>query len=158
MNETLLAQLRDITQPVAIAIWPPAFGWWLLGAIIILALLYALLKSMPWLRSLSYRWAAIKALELLYAEQNNPSQRLAGINNILRRVVRIAYPQRHAAGLSGRQWLLFLDHSAQMNAFVKGEAKVLVTEAYKPQPKIKDNMLYPIIRRWLWQHRSIKSL
>lgn len=56
----LLANLRDIEMPAAISAWPPAWGWWLVAALIIAGVLLATLAyrkyrtERPWRAALSH--------------------------------------------------------------------------------------------------------
>ncbi|MEC7549612.1 MAG: DUF4381 domain-containing protein, partial [Pseudomonadota bacterium] len=36
-SEELLAQLADIHLPAEISFWPPAFGWWILALLLLVA-------------------------------------------------------------------------------------------------------------------------
>ena len=36
-SEELLAQLADIHLPAEISFWPPAFGWWILALLLLIA-------------------------------------------------------------------------------------------------------------------------
>lgn len=151
--QSILAQLHDVHSPPAISIWPPAPGWWILATLLLIALSYAWWRCLPWLRSLAYRRAALKILQELCASTRDTSSLLSGINTILRRVARCAYPNSHVASLTAGQWLRFLDRSARMRGFTHGAGKVLALEPYRPQPKVRTEELYRLVKQWVKRHR-----
>ena len=100
--ESNLPELRDIHLPDGVSVFPPAYGWWvLLAGVILLFLLYEL-----WLviRRKSKKRYALRLLENVQPERVVDSARQ--ISEILRRICVYKYPQ--AAVLYGREWIEFL--------------------------------------------------
>ncbi|MFT5563123.1 MAG: hypothetical protein ACI9Z9_003008, partial [Litorivivens sp.] len=69
-----LAELRDIHLPPAIESWPPAFGWWLLAALSLVAVFFALKYLLGLWRKNSYRREAKKGLDRLLSASEHDQQ------------------------------------------------------------------------------------
>ncbi|MGI9334293.1 MAG: DUF4381 domain-containing protein, partial [Gammaproteobacteria bacterium] len=105
MNPTdPLAELRDIHLPEAPLWWPPAPGWWLLGALVLLAavlLFRAYLRARA--RNASRRAAlvALRALRRRHEQGEAPAVVAAALSSLLKRYVLTRYPPADVASLSG---------------------------------------------------------
>lgn len=110
-----LAQLNPLREPATLGWWPPAPGWWLLLAIIVLgASLGAWLLHRRHRRN-AYRRLGLKQLHTIsqqYALDDNKSEAITAINALLKSVALRGYPRRDIASISGAAWLEFLQHSA----------------------------------------------
>lgn len=121
--------LRDIHQPPAPPLWPPAPGWWLL-ALAVLALVAGLWW---WRRRRARRRAAIAAVfDEAVAAAATPAEELAVMSGLLRRAARRIDPQ--ADRLQHTAWLEFLDRhapdagrNATGTAFTEGPGRLLLT-------------------------------
>jgi hypothetical protein len=101
-DPTDLSNLRDIVVPPAVSFWPPAPGWWVIGAAcVVVAGLAAAAAVRHWRRN-AYRRAALRALETADASD---------ISAILKRAALAAFPREQVASLSGTAWLAFLDRT-----------------------------------------------
>jgi hypothetical protein len=97
-----LSNLRDIVVPPAVSFWPPAPGWWGVGAVCVVAAGVAIaLAVRHWQRN-AYRREALRELET--AEGSD-------ISAILKRAALVAFPREQVASLSGAAWLAFLDRT-----------------------------------------------
>ncbi|WP_020413117.1 DUF4381 domain-containing protein [Microbulbifer sp. VTAC004] len=110
--QELLAQLYDIQEPTPISWWPPAPGWWILAAILLLSVLgITLLVSYQRKKAARNRYR-IEAIKLLEAVDNTQATATAEINEILKRVAVTTFGRSHCGNLTGDQWLSFLEKSA----------------------------------------------
>lgn len=129
-EKELLAQLHDIQEPAPIGWWPPAPGWWLLAALILAAIAAALL----WLHRRRkrreqnrYREEAVRLLsEIDPADARAPQE----INEILKRVAVTTFGRARCGNLIGRQWLDFLDNTADIDCPDEAE-KALLEHLYR---------------------------
>jgi len=123
--------LRDIHLPETIGIWPPAIGWWLLLILIPLSLYlcWFLYKRLT-------RHTAVKDANVLLAAISNDQntddlQKLQQLSQLLRRVAISTAPRQQSAGLTGNDWLQFLDESVAGSPFSTGEGRYLADAHYR---------------------------
>jgi hypothetical protein len=123
--------LRDIHLPETIGIWPPAIGWWLLLILIPLSLYlcWFLYKRLT-------RQTAVKSAKVLLAAINNDQNaddlyKLQQLSQLLRRVALSTAPREQSAGLTGNDWLQFLDESVEGSPFSNGEGRYLADAHYR---------------------------
>ncbi len=120
-----LPELRDIHLPDGISLFPPAYGWWVIVAVIIgSALFYRLIRLM--LQKSKKRYA----LRLLKTStDNNLIHRAASMSTILRRICIYKYPE--AIVLTGKQWTDFLNSKCKEKLDDK-TAELLLNAPYIP--------------------------
>lgn len=100
-----LAPLHLPTEP---GLWPLAWGWWALFALLIVVMVFAALT----LRRRYKRNLAKKAVLDLLAQTSNKqsaNKKVAAVNDLLRQVCLSYYPRPLLASLSGSSWYAFLD-------------------------------------------------
>jgi hypothetical protein len=97
-----LSNLRDIAVPPDVAFWPPAPGWWLVGAAVAVAAGFAVAAAVRHRQRNAYRRAALRALETADARD---------ISSLLKRAALAAFPREQVASLNGAAWLAFLDRT-----------------------------------------------
>ncbi|BCU07503.1 DUF4381 domain-containing protein [Allochromatium tepidum] len=149
-----MADLRDWHLPDPVSWWPPAPGWWLVAAVVLIAL--ALVVRL-WLRRrgrTSLQRAARRELEQMGRELAAGGDRrryLAELSRLLRRLALARYPRAQVAGLTGDDWLAFLDATGGAGEFSDGVGRVLVESAYRPADQMDFNLerLTALIGRWI---------
>ncbi len=106
-----LANLRDIHLPTDVSAMP-AFGWWLLAALILTLAISA--ACIYWKRHQAkrYRRQAQQLLKQIVATQKPPRQQLQQITELLKRIALHAYSDQSVAALSGSAWTDFLHQTA----------------------------------------------
>ncbi|NEV60751.1 DUF4381 domain-containing protein [Thiorhodococcus minor] len=134
MTPDPLADLRAWHLPEPVSWWPPAPGWWILLGLVMLASLAVAL----WLRRRHRRgraWRAAKqelaALRAAYASEGDARHYAMGLSRLLRRLALLRFPRERVAGLSGADWLEFLDATGGAGDFAKGPGRTLLL-AYRP--------------------------
>jgi len=150
MNSTLL-DLKDIHEPEAIGWWPPAIGWWLVAIAVPL-----LIILLVWLYKRLTRKTALKTAKKMLvrikqdAAQDN-LQKLGGLSVLVRRVAISVSPRAKAAGLTGRQWLEFLDASVKGLPFSEGIGQLLADAPYRKTPptELEVSQLIDLCEDWL---------
>jgi hypothetical protein len=123
--------LRDIHIPEAISWWPPAIGWWLLAVLtpLLLGFLYWLYKRLT-------RKTALKtARKLFKALKNDPTldnqTKIAELSALLRRVAVSIDTRSQVAGLTGQNWLNYLDGAVKGAPFSEGPGRVFLDSHYQ---------------------------
>ena len=112
--ENPLDQLRDIHLPDQIDQFPYAPGWWMLLALLLIAIafyLFHLYKKHRALRLLKPAKAEINQLRSLPQDQLN-AHSIAKLSALLKRVCLIYFPRTSVASLNGHNWLNFLNDQA----------------------------------------------
>jgi len=150
MNPTLL-DLKDIHEPEAIGWWPPAIGWWLVAIAVPL-----LIILLVWLYKRLTRKTALKTAKKMLvrikqdAAQDN-LQKLGELSVLIRRVAISVSPRAKAAGLTGRQWLEFLDASVKGLPFSEGIGQLLADAPYRKTPptELEVSQLIDLCEDWL---------
>nr|WP_255771346.1 DUF4381 domain-containing protein [Microbulbifer guangxiensis] len=153
-EQALLDQLRDIHTPDPIGWWPPAPGWWLLAALLMIGL-YFLLR---WLRQRKLRWSRNRyrkeAERLLRAIDTSTPDAAQDINEILKRVAVTTYGRQGCGNLTGRAWLDFLRTTADVDCPPQAET-VLLEQLYRADrwDESGNNALRDYAIRWSRNHK-----
>jgi hypothetical protein len=111
MNQDPLTQLRDIHLPDPISIWPPAIGWWLLMAIIIvlaIAIRWAIKRHLVYKKRqlmINHELANVLAD---YKRQGNFQVYIQALSELLKRVAISLRNDSHVAAYSGEQWQQYI--------------------------------------------------
>ena len=133
--------LRDIHIPEPVSWWPPAIGWWCLAIVIPLLLVFFI-----WLYKRLARKNALKtAKKYLTAIKQDTSKeashKLAELSVLIRRVAISVAPRELAAGLTGREWLEYLDQSVKGSPFSTGAGQLLADAPYRKSAITEAEML-----------------
>lgn len=127
--------LRDIHLPGEVAWWPLAYGWWIVIGLLIAAAAFA---AIVYRRRYRER-AAIRGLKRVAAALANGSAPvicIQKISMILRRFVMSIADSRSVAGLTGEDWLRFLDGRWPRDEFSAGIGRVLIYGPYAPPDRV----------------------
>lgn len=156
MNDAVTLPLRDIHTLPTPGFWPPAPGWWILA---IMGLIGMMILS-RWLVIYFYRWRrrhiAIKTLEKLRKtvdpQKSNNNRFAAEISMLLRRIALSRFPRDRVAGLSGKNWLVFLDQTGGAGQFTQGPGQILALAPYKRYAEIDVEGLFKTAQHWIKQN------
>ncbi|WP_296698201.1 DUF4381 domain-containing protein [Thiocapsa sp. UBA6158] len=134
MNADPLAQLRDWHLPDPIQWWPPAPGWWISAAVLLVVLLW--LAGVRWRGHRRRGAAARSALRELAAlretvqADGDTRAFIAALSRLLRRFALARFPREQVAGLTGEAWLAFLDATGGGDGFRHGPGRALADLVY----------------------------
>ncbi|MGD8339887.1 MAG: DUF4381 domain-containing protein [Gammaproteobacteria bacterium] len=147
--------LRDIHLPSAVAWWPPATGWWIVLGIVVAALVATFI-----LYRRRYRERAairgLKAVAQSLAGGAAPVVCVQRISMILRRFAMSVSPGKAVAGLTGEEWLGFLDGRWGRDEFSAGIGRVLIYGPYAPPDRVSAddvNALNTLCLDWIRAQR-----
>ena len=161
-DSTSLDNLHDLVVPDAAPWWPPAPGWYLLGSLILLAAIFLIVNRISnWQRN-RYRGRALEELSRLRQStrnENSPSQLVAGLDQILKRVALAAWPRQEVATLAGEEWMQFLNRTGRGRVFTPEQADALRDAAYSSRisGKLSSDDLERLcsdVERWIRQHEA----
>ena len=137
----LLARLRDVHPPAAPSWWPPAPGWWLAAALAI-ALGVLLVRYAPaWWRRLRLRRRLFAALDAAASA--------ADVSQLLRLAARECFPERASAGLTGVEWIAFLESCEGAPGRFAPLAAALTEAPYRAGAEADMARLRAAARGWL---------
>lgn len=158
-----LDQLKAMHLPQEPGLWPPAPGWWLLGAAILAAILVLIYWSCRRYRNNVYRRAALTELDSLKnrhtQSDNGENSDLAELLALVRRTAKTADPDSQLVTMPSPQLLEELDSFCEGTLSATGDDAVnsLAACLYDPRaPKIPDHQYNACItaaRRWIKKHR-----
>ncbi|WP_152224630.1 DUF4381 domain-containing protein [Pseudomonas sp. SCB32] len=159
-------QLEPLIAPAPIAWWPPAPGWWVVAALIPIALWLLWLTRKHWQPRRKPKEVAEAPLDPLrqaaleeLARLPRPYDRapagpwLQAINGLLKRVSRARWPDSHSHTLSGRAWLAFLDNRCPAAGLTRW--MILVEGGYRSECQLDDkaiNGLTAAVEIWVRKH------
>lgn len=126
--------LRDLHLPDLIGWWPLAPGWWVLIALATIALGW-LFKSYVQLRARgAVRRYALLQLKVLIAEfeQHHDTVKFSSkMSELLRRTMLAYSPRQQVAGLTGDDWLAWLDQDLETRLFQTVAGRKLLELPYR---------------------------
>ncbi len=146
-----LAQLADIHLAAEPGLWPPAPGWWVLGALAMLGLFLLLRVAMKKRAVLRRRAAWLQELESIrqrFEPARDPHEFLAALNRLFRAVALRAFPDTACAKLEGDDWVAFLAGLMPEGEATDGLA-VLARGPYAPDPDFDPDDLQRLAMAWV---------
>lgn len=132
-RQMLLAQLKDVQAPASVDWWPPAPGWWILGALLITVFAGAAFFVVKRQRQARYRKLALQALENINSSEESAAK---DSMQLLKRVFFTAYPKHrpHVAGIYGPDFLSLLE-ALTPKATLSPDAKKTIDSLMYSRPK-----------------------
>jgi hypothetical protein len=151
VDPSSLEHLHDLIMPVPVPWWPPAPGWLVVGAALVMILGWRLIRAIRYWQSNTYRREALALLD----KADGSGAELA---TLIKRVALSSYPRERVASLTGEQWLVFLDRTGRTDAFTTGPGRWLSRLAYEPKlaasiSTAERNGLRTAARDWIVRHR-----
>jgi hypothetical protein len=159
-----LAGLRDWHLPDPVSWWPPAPGWWVLAGLALAATLFAVGAWLTRRRRTAPARAALSRLTALRAElrsQGDARRFAAAVSEVLRRLALARFPRERVAGLSGIDWLQFLDSTGGGGGFSTGAGRVLAEVPYRAPGTVSGldtNDLADLAARWIRSNWGVDGL
>lgn len=139
ISNTPALNLRDIHLPEPVSWWPPAPGWWLLiAAIIVIVTAFFISRKIYRSKQLRRDIAAeLDTIKKQFQQTGNKSQLACALSALLRRACISYYPAKNIAGLTGEDWLAYLDDSntkaTSEQRFQSETGKILLSAPYLPE-------------------------
>ncbi|RVU81481.1 DUF4381 domain-containing protein [Leucothrix sargassi] len=145
-----LGQLKDIHLPSEVNWWPLAIGWWLVAAALVL-LVILLVVSLRKRRLKKSQFATVMTpFDALASNQTLSSNEwLDELSMLLRRVAMNQQGRENVAGLVGKDWLSYLDKSANTTEFTQGVGQALADQPYQATAVYDRDALIALARRWI---------
>lgn len=149
MNEEL--PLRDIHLPDAITWWPPAIGWWLLLAVIIVAAFGCWLLYKKLTKKTAVKTATALLMSIKQAENTDELETLKQLSACVRRVSISVNSRSEVASLTGKEWLNYLDQSVEGTPFSTGVGQYFSDALYRKKApgELEVGALIELCEHWL---------
>ena len=145
-----LDRLHDLVVPPPVPWWPPTPGWAIVLAALALVVLALLLKAVIAWQADRYRREALHLLD-------DPATKPVEWPALLKRTALAVWPREEVAGLTGPEWLAFLDRTAGMNVFSTGAGSLIEDIAFDPKAGESAGDLKAVVREWIQRHRREAS-
>lgn len=126
--------LRDLHLPADIGWWPLAPGWWLLLALLVALLAVAAWRAFQRWRADRARRVALAQLALLkrdFEDKGDVVGLARDLSELLRRGLLAYAPRQSIAGLTGDDWLRWLDRGLEQPLFTAGAGRGIVSLPYQ---------------------------
>ena len=151
-NEEL--PLRDIHLPEALSWWPPAPGWWIMPAALVLLgigiYLYSRFRKRGQLKRDTLNELA--KIHDHFHQNHNTLLLVKALSTLIRRASISFYPRKDTASLTGAAWLQHLDNTSDTDAFANGRGRLLATAPYLPhngRVDVDGDELIALCKQWL---------
>ena len=151
MNTTL-EQLKDIHLPGAIPQWPTAPGWITLYILLLVLICYLLrvwYKRQYKKITVKFALSKLKKLKDLMVENPDQLNIAAEISTLIRRTALHYFHREEIAGLSGNDWLDFLNRSGNTTQFTGEVGRLLIDGPYRQNNTSDLTPLYTLTHAWL---------
>ena len=126
--------LRDLHLPEAISWWPLAPGWWVLIGLALIVIGWFMQRYLDRRARGAARRHALRQLDHLlteYESHRNVVTFAAEVSALLRRAMLAYAPRHYVAGLTGEDWLQWLDRDLAHPQFVSGPGRALIDLPYR---------------------------
>lgn len=141
--------LRDLHLPEAVSWWPLAPGWWIVFGLLLVLAGFLLQRYLERRARDAARRDALRQLDDLlneYEAHRNVVSFAARVSALLRRVMLAYAPRQHVAGLTGEDWLAWLDQDLAHPQFVAGPGRALLDLPYRnPASETIDADVYALV-------------
>lgn len=145
-------------MPTAIAWWPVAPGWYVLGILVIfisIMTIWFLRASRINSRAKREALAILSIYQQQHQHDNNAVVISAQISALLKRVALAYFPREQVANLQGMAWINFLNATSKKLDFNQIQ-QALVVLPYQPtsSQSIDLNLFFTMARQWIKQRRG----
>ncbi|MDW4497361.1 DUF4381 domain-containing protein [Sulfitobacter sp. D35] len=144
----LIDQIVPPDEPAPVSMMPQTWGWVALALLLLALVGYGLYRLAAHRRANAYRRAALRALEAA----GDDAEAVAAI---LRRTALSAFPRHDVAGLSGADWLAFLDRTLPSGDFSTGPGRAVTSAPYSGAPA--PDGLGAAVADWIRHHRRARA-
>ena len=161
MGNNDLAGLKEITLPEPMAYTPQTLFWYMLFGILFLILVWLVARWVDKRRQNRYRKLALERLRDIHADwrESGEIEALREIPELVKWTALQGFSRPEVAGLSGVEWLAFLDRTRRGKKFSRGPGRILPRLAYDCDDGVKGispreiKKMTALVRRWIRGHR-----
>jgi hypothetical protein len=147
MSPAALDRLHDFVQPPLPSWMPHTIGWYVVFAVLALAMTFQLIKWIrDWKRN-RYRRVALQEL---------PHTAIEDLSALLKRTALAAWPRQTVASLTGEAWLRFLNRTAEQPLFETKPGSEIEELAVRGRQQLNaqdEEKLRHRAKTWIRRHR-----
>ena len=141
--------IRDLHLPETLGWWPLAPGWWVVIGLLLIGLGVLLRRYLQTRARGAARRHALRQLDALltdYEQHRNVVAFGSQVSELLRRPMLAYAPRKDVAGLTGDEWLAWLDRDLAHPQFLNGPGRRLLELPYRhPQADIPSPDVYALV-------------
>ncbi len=144
--------IRDIHAAAPPPAWPPAWGWWVLGGLFVVALIIAgfwLWRRYRKRRRINQLNKELKHISAQYESDGDIRQAVASIAIYLRRLLLHEGQLTKPVAMTGQPWVDFLTEPEELEAHLAVAAEDLVTAPYQREPQANVESLIQLCQFWV---------
>lgn len=158
-----LQALHDVVAPLPISWMPQTAGWFVAMALLLAGLTLLTIRIHRRRQANRYRGAALKELDRIRRLARQPASRTPALLELPGLVKRTALSFRdrsEVAGLTGEDWLAFLNGTYGGDAFSRGPGRLLVDLPYRDETwagtleEAEVEALFDLVGRWISRHSA----
>ena len=155
--DDLLASLQDIKFVTIDGSNLPGVAWWVLGGVLLLALLLSMYFYWRLRNKNHYRKVALSLLKQASVTDHSDSDKLLAYNAIVKRAALTVFPDEGLDRLYGRQWLEFLNKHTRKTFFSPQLIESWHKDQFSKDSPVDASAFYKSCQCWLKQHQTGKS-
>ena len=140
--------LRDIHLPDPVSWWPPAIGWWLVLALLMI-ILFLLPHFIRWLKHKPLRKVALQEFDYIVAQHKGSAELLAAVSAFLRRLSMSYHGRQQSASLTGNAWIEELGSLNSQASLPDSLSHLLIRGPYQKQVQFNEDEFIKLCRQWL---------
>ena len=158
MKGTFTLKLAPILPPEPVSFWPPKPGWYVVIVILLLLIGFIAHKIVQNKRRNAYRKRALEVHEKLSVQSYQP-ELIPQLNALLKiTALQAGFPRNKVAGLSGREWIHFLELTAYDTQFSHEQSSLLSRGSYASMDQIEVepaewNQILFLTEHWILKHK-----
>ncbi len=144
-DSTWTLPLRDVHLPEPVGWWPPALGWWLLAVILPLIICLNIYLYRYYHRVTVVKLARKCIAELKQDTERNENEKFIELIQLIRRVAISTASRAECAGLTGENWINYLQQKQQNLRLTEELINALIKHQYQPH---KTNIPLAALMNW----------
>ncbi len=163
VQESITQEFVPILPPEPVSFWPPQPGWYVVIALLLFLMGFIAYKLVQKKRRNAYRKRALEEHEKLSVLTYHPKL-IPQLNTLLKiTALQAGFPRAKIAGLTGREWIDFLEQTAMDNQFTSSQSRLLSLGSYASMEQVKVdsgewNQILFLTEHWILKHKIKKDM
>ncbi len=147
--------LQELNYPEPIAYWPQTWGWVVVGILVLILIAWLVYRRWLVWKKNEYRRQAMHCLEQIA----NGSLSIHALPKLLRATALQGYPRKQIVQLNGKDWVDWLNQSANASLYEQTDAAIFDSLAYCKVDSLnlskqESQRLVSVSRQWVKVHHA----